>query len=120
ILSRLGSLGLELEQNELSWTKPVNKRVDIKCRVTGLQTTYVHWYHQKDGEALVRMLYMDQSGSNPVYNPDHPEAKDFTVRRQGDVYFIKTNAVKKEHEGGYYCACWDSSHSDSNCSHPLQ
>uniref|UniRef100_A0A8B9GVS4 Ig-like domain-containing protein n=1 Tax=Astyanax mexicanus TaxID=7994 RepID=A0A8B9GVS4_ASTMX len=116
----MGTLGVEVEQNELSWTKLLNKRVDIKCRVTGLQTTYVHWYQQKDGEALTRMLYVNAAGTSPVYNPDRPEAEHFSVRLEGVTYVLKVSAVQMIHTGVYYCACWDrSNHSDLKTSYPV-
>uniref|UniRef100_A0A8B9GQZ2 Immunoglobulin V-set domain-containing protein n=1 Tax=Astyanax mexicanus TaxID=7994 RepID=A0A8B9GQZ2_ASTMX len=103
---------MEVEQNELSWTKLLNKRVEIQCKVTGLQTSYVHWYHQKDGEGLTRIQYVNEAGNNFVHN------SEFSVKKKGENYDLKLN---ESNEGVYYCACWDtSSHSDSNCSHPLQ
>uniref|UniRef100_A0A3B4EK98 Ig-like domain-containing protein n=1 Tax=Pygocentrus nattereri TaxID=42514 RepID=A0A3B4EK98_PYGNA len=109
-----------LEQPEPSSTKEKGKRAYINCKATGLSDgSYIHWYRQKDGEGLKRILYVDKLGSTPVRDS---EEKDFTVQLQGgNNYALKVNEVKSTHSGVYYCACWDSSsHSETNCSHPVQ
>ncbi|KAL6490298.1 hypothetical protein MHYP_G00006430 [Metynnis hypsauchen] len=118
----VGVLGQTVEQPELSWTKSQNKRARINCIVTGLQSNnYVHWYQQKDGEALKRILYVNKGGTSPVHNADLREATDFTVQLENDNYALRVRELKLSHSGVYYCAFWDtSSHSATNCSHPLQ
>ncbi|KAL6490299.1 hypothetical protein MHYP_G00006440 [Metynnis hypsauchen] len=118
-------LGQTVEQPELSWTKPQNKRAYIKCEVTGLDDDdYVHWYQQKDGEALQRILYVNKEGTSPIHNSDLREAKDFTVQLENDNnYVLRVNAVKSSHSGVYYCASWvfiSGSHSETNFLHVLQ
>lgn len=97
-----GVEGLTLKQSKKIWVKPIGKSVIFKCEVTDLSTTYVHWYHKKDGGTFKRLLYISQSGS-PI------EAKDFVAEKNGNSYDIKLNVIKKEHAGVYYCACWDDS-----------
>ncbi|KAL7876310.1 hypothetical protein AOLI_G00112730 [Acnodon oligacanthus] len=119
----VGVLGQTVEQPKLSWTKQNNKRAFISCKVTQLSNNnYVHWYQQKDGEALKRILYVNKDGRSTVRNSDFSEANDFTVQLQNENdYVLRVHAVKPSHSGVYYCACWDtSSHSETNCSHPLQ
>ncbi|KAL6490292.1 hypothetical protein MHYP_G00006370 [Metynnis hypsauchen] len=121
----VGVLGQTVEQPELSWTKSQNKRAYINCIVTGLQNdNYVHWYQQKDGEALRRILYVNKDGSSPVRNTEVPDAEDFTVQEEnGNNYVLRVKALKLSHSGVYYCATWvwvSGSHSETNCSHPLQ
>ncbi|KAL7879889.1 hypothetical protein SRHO_G00021430 [Serrasalmus rhombeus] len=119
----VGVLGQTVEQPELSWTKGEGRRAYISCKVTGLQSdNYVHWYQQKEGEALTRILYVNKGASSTVYNPDLLDAKGFSVKLgNNDDYVLRIDAVKPSHSGVYYCACWDtSSHSETNCSHPLQ
>ncbi|KAL7876309.1 hypothetical protein AOLI_G00112720 [Acnodon oligacanthus] len=119
----VGVLGQTVKQPELSWTKGEGRRAYISCTVTGLQSdNYVHWYQQKDGEALTRILYVNKGASSTIHNPDFLDAKDFSVKLgNNDVYTLRIDAVKQSHSGVYYCACWDtSSHSETNCSHPLQ
>ncbi|KAI4883297.1 hypothetical protein NFI96_007274 [Prochilodus magdalenae] len=116
--SHIAVLGVTVEQTELLLTKPAGKSVYIKCKVTDLRTTYVHWYQQKDGEALKRILYVSDAGG-VVPDPNYPDAKDFSVRRGS--YDLKVQALKTSHSAVYYCACWESSsHSDSYYSHPVQ
>ncbi|KAI5104038.1 Ig heavy chain V region 914, partial [Silurus meridionalis] len=96
-------LGVELEQKDLSMTKVEGKTVSISCKVTGLTTSYVHWYQKKEDEALKRILYV-KKGSSAVPDNSHPEAKDFDVRIQSDNYDLKITNLKKSHSAVYYCA----------------
>uniref|UniRef100_A0A3B1JK25 Ig-like domain-containing protein n=1 Tax=Astyanax mexicanus TaxID=7994 RepID=A0A3B1JK25_ASTMX len=99
-------LGLTLEQPELSWTKPEGKTLYIDCKVTDLGSgNNVHWYQQKDGEALRRILYINNGGTTKTLDPNHPEKDDFTMSE--GTYKLKVKAVKKIHAAVYYCACWD-------------
>uniref|UniRef100_A0AAR2K813 Ig-like domain-containing protein n=1 Tax=Pygocentrus nattereri TaxID=42514 RepID=A0AAR2K813_PYGNA len=100
-------------QSQLSWTKPVGNTAYISCKVTDLSTTYIHWYQQKDGEALKRILYVSNGGG----------AREFSVRvdRRSNSYDLKVQTLKMNHFAVYYCACWErGSHSDSNSSHAVQ
>uniref|UniRef100_A0A8B9H589 Ig-like domain-containing protein n=1 Tax=Astyanax mexicanus TaxID=7994 RepID=A0A8B9H589_ASTMX len=109
---------LLLYQPELSWTKPEGKTLYIDCKVTDLGSgNNVHWYQQKDGEALRRILYINNGGTTKTLDPNHPEKDDFTMSE--GTYKLKVKAVKKIHAAVYYCACWDG-HSDNNYSHPVQ
>lgn len=105
-------LGLTLEQTHISMTKEVRKSVYISCKATGLSSSnYVHWYQQKDSEALRRILYVISGRQDPIYD-NHPEANDFKVRKQSDNYELKIEVLKEIHSGVYYCASWGtSSHS---------
>uniref|UniRef100_A0A3B4D710 Ig-like domain-containing protein n=1 Tax=Pygocentrus nattereri TaxID=42514 RepID=A0A3B4D710_PYGNA len=123
MLITVAVLGVTVEQSELSWTKPKGKRVFISCRVTDLTTDYIHWYQQKDDEALKRILYIKHDGSGLTYNPNHPQAREFTVKvdRSSNIHELRVDTLKTSHSAVYYCACWErGSHSDSNTSHPVQ
>uniref|UniRef100_A0AAR2K0P2 Immunoglobulin domain-containing protein n=1 Tax=Pygocentrus nattereri TaxID=42514 RepID=A0AAR2K0P2_PYGNA len=88
--------------NSLGQSKRINKRVYINCR----SDNYVHWYQQKDDEALRRILYVNKDGSSI-----------FSVRvdRRSNAYDLKVDTLKTSHSAVYYCACWGrGSHSDSN------
>lgn len=99
-------LGLTVEQTELSWTKPEGKSAYITCRVSGLSSrNYVHWYQQKDGEALKRILYVNAAGTNVIPDPNHPSAGEFSVPKTSHDLLIK--ALQKKHSAVYYCASWD-------------
>ncbi|XP_066537262.1 uncharacterized protein [Hoplias malabaricus] len=97
-------LGLTVEQPELVWIKTVGNTARLKCIVNGLQTDYVHWYQQKDGEAPRRILYVKQFTGKSVNN-------EFTLQKRDDNYELKVDDVKLSHTGVYYCAAWESSHS---------
>ncbi|KAG7329929.1 hypothetical protein KOW79_006151 [Hemibagrus wyckioides] len=113
-------LGVTLEQKDLSLTKGEGKTVFISCKVTGLDSdNYVHWYQKKDGEALTRILYV-KSGGSLIPDANFKEAKDFSLRIQADNYDLKIANLKKSHSAVYYCASWDSSHSDSKHSECVQ
>ncbi|KAB5579590.1 hypothetical protein PHYPO_G00196740 [Pangasianodon hypophthalmus] len=114
-------LGVSLEQRDLSTTKEKTKTVQISCKVKGLTTDYVHWYHKKDNEeALKRILYV-KKGSSPVPDNNHPDAGDFKVRIQDDNYDLNIHKLKESHSGVYYCASWErDSHSDSEHSKWVQ
>ncbi|KAI4872476.1 hypothetical protein NFI96_002562 [Prochilodus magdalenae] len=117
-LMAVGVLGVTFEQPELSWTKQKGKRAYISCKVTGLQNgNYLHWYQQKDDEALKKILHVNKDVTSTVHSADHPEAADFSVQLEnGNDYVLKVNAVKMSHSGVYYCGCWD--HHETNCSQP--
>ncbi|XP_062848915.1 uncharacterized protein LOC134311241 [Trichomycterus rosablanca] len=109
--------GLRLEQNDFLLTRQERKSVYIHCKVTGLSSSYVHWYQKTDDEALRRILYISSSGQSAVRDTGHPDSKDFDVKKDPtdpNVYNLKIESLKKRHTGVYYCAAWDSSHSDSN------
>ncbi|KAI4883798.1 hypothetical protein NFI96_031426 [Prochilodus magdalenae] len=104
-----GVLGLTLEQPDLSWTKEKGKRAYFSCKVTDLKTDYVHWYQQKDNEALKRILYVSKAGKSPVRDNNHPDRNDFDVQlERGNDYVLRIDAVKLTHSGVYFCACWES------------
>ncbi|KAK3545399.1 hypothetical protein QTP70_006943 [Hemibagrus guttatus] len=106
-------LGVTLEQKDLSMTKGEGKTIHISCKVTGLSSSnYVHWYQKKDGEALTRILYV-KSGSNPVRDNNHRDAKDFSVRIQSNNYDLKIANLKKSHSAVYYCASWEKTFRDN-------
>uniref|UniRef100_A0A3B1K548 Immunoglobulin V-set domain-containing protein n=1 Tax=Astyanax mexicanus TaxID=7994 RepID=A0A3B1K548_ASTMX len=102
-------LGVKVEQSVLFWVKPEGQITDL--------TDSVHWYQQKDGEALRRILYVNSVGS---FVPDFnlPDVEEFTVAR--GTYDLKVLKLKKSHSAVYYCASWESgSHSESNPSYPV-
>ncbi|KAG9273971.1 hypothetical protein AMEX_G10764 [Astyanax mexicanus] len=118
LLIPVAVLGVTVHQEQFFWMKEEDKSVFIKCRVNDVTTDYVHWYQQKDGEALRRVLYVNTAGSI-VPDPNHPDAREFTVAR--GTYNLRVPRLKKSHSAVYYCASWErSSHSDSNHSHPVQ
>ncbi|KAL7879885.1 hypothetical protein SRHO_G00021390 [Serrasalmus rhombeus] len=122
-LTQVAVLGLTVEQSELSWTKPAGKSVYISCKVRDLTTDYIHWYQQKDSDALKRILYIKHDDTRPTYDPNFQEAREFSMKvdKKSNAYDLKVDTLKTSHSAVYYCACWErGSHSDSNSSHPVQ
>ncbi|KAG9273967.1 hypothetical protein AMEX_G10755 [Astyanax mexicanus] len=118
-LIQVAVLGVTVEQDQLSWVKEEGKSVYINCRVTDRSTDYIHWYQQKDGEAMTRILYIKHDGTGLT----NPQAKEFTVsvNRIANSYNLKIDTLQKSHSAVYYCASWQrGSHSDANHSHPVQ
>lgn len=105
---------MTLKQDLKFWIKLPTKSVTFKCEVTEGNPSYVHWYHKKDGGTFNRVLYISKSGVATI------EAKDFKAEKKGNSYELKINAIKKEHAGVFYCACWDGSHSETKLLHQIQ
>lgn len=98
--------GLSLNQPQKVLIKVKGKTVSFRCEVTGLSTGYVHWYHKKDGGTFKRLLYISESGGITS------EAKEFASEKTGNSYGIKLKEIKEDHAGMYYCASWESGHSE--------
>lgn len=86
--------------------KVKGKTASFRCEVTGLgSSNYVHWY-KKVGGTFKRLLYISQSGVATS------EAKEIVAEKNGNSYGIKLKEIKEDHAGMYYCACWESGHSE--------
>lgn len=83
----------------------------ISCKLSGipLENAIVHWYQQKKGEPLRRILY--GSTKNSKDNKLNPRLE--TYRKDGTFNLIINNVVKSD-EAIYYCACWDLTMSQSH------
>ncbi|XP_076828206.1 uncharacterized protein LOC143474584 [Brachyhypopomus gauderio] len=103
-------LGVRVDQSDVSLTKEEGKSAFISCRVSDLRTTYIHWYQQKDGEPLKRILYISEAGGGVITDPNHPEANEFTVKpdKRISAFDLRVKTVKKSLAAVYYCACWES------------
>lgn len=83
----------------------------ISCKLSGvpLENAIVHWYQQKNGEPLRRILY--GSTKNSKDNKLNPRLEAY--RKDGTFNLIINNVVKSD-EAIYYCACWDLTMSQSH------
>ncbi|CAK6434647.1 unnamed protein product [Pipistrellus nathusii] len=106
-----GDTKVRLSQDQLSFIRRPNRTVHISCKLSGipLENAIVHWYQQKKGEPLRRILY--GSTKNSKDNKLNPRME--TYRKDGTFNLIINNVVKSD-EAIYYCACWDPTMSQSH------
>uniref|UniRef100_A0AAZ3RFH3 Ig-like domain-containing protein n=1 Tax=Oncorhynchus tshawytscha TaxID=74940 RepID=A0AAZ3RFH3_ONCTS len=106
----------ELEQ--LTVTKSSGKSGVIECRATGFNTGNIHWYQQKDGEALKWILFMHKGGEKSTKDPDF---EDYQAEKaeDSDIFTLTIPTLKTDHVATYYCASFDN-HSDNCSSFPVQ
>lgn len=107
-----GDSKMRISQDQLSLTRTPDKTVHIRCKLSGvpLDKAIVHWYQQKEGELLRRILY----GSTKSYKLDAPNPRLETDVKEKGVFYLIINKVTKSDEGTYYCACWDLTMSQSH------
>lgn len=102
---------MSISQDRLSFIRRPNRTVHISCRLSGvpLENAIVHWYQQKEGEPLRRILY--GSTKNSKDNKLNPRMEAY---RKGGTFNLIINNVIKSDEAIYYCACWDLTMSQSH------
>ncbi|XP_030063511.1 T-cell receptor gamma alternate reading frame protein [Microcaecilia unicolor] len=90
-----------LNQSPLSITKAdaSGKTAYLDCLVQGC--SYVHWYEQKEGKGLKRILYVATGTSNPQYDEGFIKNK-FQVDKKNSLIM---SSVNSNDEATYYCAC---------------
>lgn len=100
---------VRLSQNQSKTARP-HKVVRISCKLSGiaLDNVIVHWYEQKEGEPLKRILY--SSTKNFIQDNFNPRLESETSN--GIFYLIINNVIESD-EAIYYCACWDLTMSQS-------
>uniref|UniRef100_A0A673W7I2 Ig-like domain-containing protein n=1 Tax=Salmo trutta TaxID=8032 RepID=A0A673W7I2_SALTR len=104
---------VNLQQEQLTVTKPSGKSGVIECKATGLNIGNIYWYQQRDGEALKWILFMHKGGGKSTKDPAF---EDYQAEKaeSSDTFTLTIPTLKTDHEATYYCASFDN-HSD-NCS----
>lgn len=96
---------MKISQHQLSSTRRPDRTVHISCKLSGvpLENAIVHWYQEKEGEPLKRILY----GSANSYKLDKPNSRLEIDNKKNGIFYLIINNVVKSDEATYYCACWD-------------
>ncbi|XP_052494364.1 uncharacterized protein LOC128046295 [Budorcas taxicolor] len=100
-----GDIKMKISQHQLSSTRRPDRTVHISCKLSGvpLENAIVHWYQEKEGEPLKRILY----GSANSYKLDKPNSRLEMDNRKNGIFYLIINNVVKSDEATYYCARWD-------------
>ncbi|CAB1321476.1 unnamed protein product, partial [Coregonus sp. 'balchen'] len=98
---------VNLHQEQLTVTKATDKSAVIECIATGLSTSNIHWYQQRDGEALRRILFMHKGGGKPTKDPGF---EDYRAEKadSSDKFTLTIPTLNTDHEATYYCASLDN------------
>ncbi|TRY97641.1 hypothetical protein DNTS_035467 [Danionella cerebrum] len=107
-------LGGHVEQEDKVIVKGEGKTANLPCKVTDLNM--IHWYQVKDGEAPLRLNYIKKDGTVTI-DTNNPQANDFTVDKT-QLYDLKLEGVQRKHAAVYFCAYWETGHSERICSPP--
>lgn len=96
---------MKILQDQLSFTRKSDRTVHISCQISGVtfKNVIVHWYQQREGEPLKRIIY----GSANNYKQDMPNSRLEAGDKDNGIFYLIINNVIKSDEGTYYCACWD-------------
>ncbi|KAG1969746.1 hypothetical protein F2P79_001642 [Pimephales promelas] len=98
-------------QQKISLTKAEEKLAIIDCHYTSSDCRYyIHWYQQKEGEPLKRILYVDIDDGSAQNDAGFESIK--SEKKTSNHFALKITKLKKEHSAMYYCACWIWSGSD--------
>lgn len=97
----------KLEQ-KMSEVKAEDKTVTIDCQFPSNCLSYIHWYQQKKGEALKRILYSSISDGNANKDANNNDDSFKTQIKSASNIALKILKLQTEHSGIYYCACWIS------------
>ncbi|KAL1280467.1 hypothetical protein QQF64_015067 [Cirrhinus molitorella] len=92
-------------QQKISSTKSVDKTVVIDCKFPSDCSGYIHWYQQKPGDTLRRILYTSITSATTSNDAGF---ESFKIDRKQSNLALKIPELKKEHSAVYYCACWVS------------
>ena len=125
-------LGLsKLEQSQISISTEVKKSVDIYCKVssTNFENDIIHWYQQKQNQALEHLIYVSSTKSPARSNQGGKDNKIEARKNSLSLISMLTiNFIEKVDVAIYYCAGWthatitvETTHTRSPpwiCAHP--
>lgn len=94
-------------QQKISLTKAEDKLAIIDCHFPSDCWNYIHWYQQKEGKALKRILYADINDGSAKNDAGFESIK--SEKKASNHFALKITKLKKEHSAMYYCACWRTS-----------
>uniref|UniRef100_A0A674J3V6 Ig-like domain-containing protein n=1 Tax=Terrapene triunguis TaxID=2587831 RepID=A0A674J3V6_9SAUR len=97
---------IHLEQEQISVTKqPLqSSSATFTCKVFGgSDSTYIHWYRARAGEAPQRLLYLTLSGSELKREAGFSSEKFLAY----PISTLVVNEIAPNDEATYYCAYWD-------------
>uniref|UniRef100_A0A8C8VQR7 T cell receptor gamma variable 9 n=1 Tax=Pelusios castaneus TaxID=367368 RepID=A0A8C8VQR7_9SAUR len=100
---------IHLEQEQISITKHLLSEsfAKITCKVSGgSDSTYIHWYRARTGEAPQRLLYLTLSGSEMKLEAGFSSEKLSAYGRQSTSVLL-VYKLEKADNGHYYCAAWE-------------
>lgn len=94
-----------LIQPKASLSKPAGKTGRIGCQVNGTRISSsnpIHWYQQKPGQSLTRMLYFTDSTTW-----DEGFGNSYKIEKNTDSeFYLIIERLTAEQSATYYCAYW--------------
>lgn len=93
-----------LTQPKGSLTSSAGKTVRVWCQVKDVQisdTNPIHWYQQKAGQPIARILYFGNSVER-----DPGFGTSFNGGKTTDTAFYLAIELTADKSATYYCACW--------------
>ncbi|XP_044531360.1 TCR gamma alternate reading frame protein [Gracilinanus agilis] len=82
--------------------------LECQVNVNPFEYAYIHWYRQRPGERLERILYL--SSNDNVIHEDGISEERYEAKKRGSdsSASLRIHQVTEADGGLYYCACWDS------------
>ncbi|MBN3305311.1 LV321 protein, partial [Amia calva] len=81
----------------------------VECELGGslsFSSTILHWYRQREGEAIERILYQPAGKDENINDPNFKER--FAAGKQQQKSILTISSVQRSDAATYYCAYWDS------------
>ncbi|MBN3305315.1 KV6A8 protein, partial [Amia calva] len=81
----------------------------VECELGGslsFSSTILHWYRQREGKAIERILYQPAGKDENINDPNFKER--FAAGKQQQKSILIISSVQRSDAATYYCAYWDS------------